>query len=153
MKGKTLITGLWRDTTSDLLLDVQPHPYSLPCYIKRTHAFPFWHWTIIVKCGNTKYPNIYIQRYTHTHMHLSLWIIYALNKTLVFCTDLSAADVSVTKLHTLYCERWNIAYCRVGMPTAGGNKWVKDVAFVDSVLLIKAVWDNESSPPLKHALH
>lgn len=23
----------------------------------------------------------------------------------------------------------------------------------DSELLIKAVWDNESSPPLKHALH
>ena len=39
------------------------------------------------------------------------------------------------------------------MPTEGGTKWVKDVAFVDSKLLIKAVWDNEGSPPLKHALH
>lgn len=39
------------------------------------------------------------------------------------------------------------------MPTAGGNKWVKDVALDDRKLLIKAVWDNENSPPLKHVLH
>lgn len=39
------------------------------------------------------------------------------------------------------------------MPTAGGHKWVKDVEFVDSNLLIKAAWDNEGLPLLSHALH
>lgn len=89
----------------------------------------------------------------HSHFLAACFILCNVKQNHNFQWDLCATDVFVTKLHKLYCGRWNIAYCRLEMPTVGGIKWVKDVAFIDSKLLIKAVWDNESSPPLRHALH
>lgn len=58
-----------------------------------------------------------IEEYTHMNLIASCYI-----KPSSSVLILSAADVFVTKWHTLCCGRWNIAISE--MPTAGGNKWV-----------------------------
>lgn len=56
---------------------------------------------LIVKCGIIIYTDTYhCEQYTRLTQAHAIYVLSTLRKAFIFCSDFSAADVFVTKLHT-----------------------------------------------------